>query len=115
LYATDKPYLFGFSKPMRQVLVDLNLKAPQCRGWPRLHGPLCVSQNHPIDRYDMASLLNLLTGFVQQPERSHADCVAMSVQSLVGKALGRSVARTCEATAHLRYLRARAFIAEKAT
>jgi AraC-like DNA-binding protein len=114
LYATDQPYLFGFSKPMRQILVDLDLQTAQCKGWPRLHGPVLVGQNRRLDRYDMMSFVSILTKFVQLPVQSQANCVAASVQSLIGRAVGTTVSRGRDSTAQLRYARAKAFISERA-
>jgi AraC-like DNA-binding protein len=114
LYSTDQPYLFGFSQPMRQILVDLNVNSPGCNEWPRLAGPVYVGKNQRLDRYDMASFANIVSSFVQLPEQRRADCVVGSIQSLIGRALGTTPVRSRAATAQLRYLRAKAFITERA-
>ncbi|HCN71461.1 MAG TPA: hypothetical protein DIS96_07010 [Pusillimonas sp.] len=114
LYATDQPYLFGFPTSMRQILVDLDLQVAQCRNWPRLQGPLHVGKQRRLDRYDMMSFMSILAEFVRLPEQNQADCVAASVQSLIGRAVGKTVSRGRYITHRLRYARAQAFIAQRA-
>lgn len=113
LYSTEQPYLFGFSKNMRQILVDFDMYMPVRKNWPRLSQPLHAGQHKRLDSYDVASLRTVLTHFVQTPLQANACLVSDSVQALVGRALG-CTSESRQTSFRVRFLRAQAYIGRHA-
>lgn len=107
LYDTARPYLFGFSTPMRKLLLDVprQLFAERFRS-PVLPGPIALSasQDSPAARALRSLLLNLAAG--QGPD--HADDLALELLGLL--AAGRLGDRPASPTRLLHLLVAKDYI-----
>ncbi|OEC42278.1 hypothetical protein A7D27_11925 [Pseudomonas sp. 1D4] len=73
IYRTDKPYLFGFSGPMRQFIFDIpqELFGERCLGL--LDGPLKVGAETRLQRLLTRTLCERTQGFFDRPAKREAE------------------------------------------
>ena len=113
VYGTTMPYLYGFTREMRQILVDID--APQLLrgGIQRPTTPIHVDSGLRAGRLLLGALRSSLVEFVERPLAGDAEQVASRVRMLLETLLAPpgAPARRDESAA-LRLMRAEAFIAE---
>ncbi|WP_069865754.1 AraC family transcriptional regulator [Pseudomonas citronellolis] len=72
IYRTDKPYLFGFSGPMRQFIFDIPQDDFAERCLRDLKGPLKIGAESPVQRLLVRTLGERTQGFFNTPRNDSA-------------------------------------------
>ncbi|TWD77205.1 AraC family transcriptional regulator [Variovorax beijingensis] len=114
LYPTTLPYLYGFTREMRQVQVDISADRLFGGGrLRRLEAPVKFEAGLRSGRLLASTLRETMLDFMNQPLAEHAEGAASQVQTLMEAllTLGSPAARMNESAA-VRLLRAEAFISE---
>jgi AraC-like DNA-binding protein len=104
IYGTGTPYLYGVTRPMRQVQVDITAEL-----LPRLTTPILVDGSLRAGRLLTQPLRRELMQFIQVP---HADLATAAGQRIASLLAVLVQGHAGSAAADLRLLRAESFIAE---
>jgi len=114
IYPTTLPYLYGFTRDMRQIQVDIateNLIADQRIARPT--SPTKIDSTLPTGRLLTTALRTTMSDFIEKPLAADATRTAERLRALLGALLSAQEAkRPSEQSAMLRLMRAEAFIAE---
>jgi AraC-like DNA-binding protein len=104
IYGTSTPYLYGVTRPMRQVQVDITAEL-----FPRLEAPIHVDGSLRAGRLLARPLRHELLEFIEAPRADQATAVAQRIAALLN-VLVQGYAGP--AAPDMRLLRAESFIAE---
>ncbi len=115
LYGTAKPYLYGFTRPMRQLMIDVTADElfASAHAWSP-SSPLKIDGSLRAGRLLIEPLRDRILGFIENPLRELAasvdDQIRADLQLLLDPTPQAAARR--DATAALRLLRAEQFIAD---
>ncbi|MHC5351925.1 helix-turn-helix domain-containing protein [Metapseudomonas furukawaii] len=114
IYRTDKPYLFGFCGPMRQVIFDLPQELFAHRYLKRLDAPLKVGAETRLQRLLIRTLSERTQGFFGRPAREDAVSFEGDALELLGSIIvGPGPARSMRTLGASHLLAAKRLIAEQ--
>ena len=114
IYTTTLPYLNGFTRDMRQVLVDIDASRLLGDGLlTRPSTPFKIDGGVPTGRRLSDMLQQTMTDFMEQPVAENAPAVAARIQTLLQALMGLGDnASQRNQSAAVRLFRAEAFVAE---
>jgi AraC-like DNA-binding protein len=112
IYRTTTPYLYGVTRQMRQVQVDIPVETLlETLPLPDVLAPIKIDGALHAGRALMQPLRREMLEFVENPLADHADAASRRIRSMV-QMLMRAHLSDRAASRDLRLLRAEAFIAE---